>query len=255
MIMRTKVLESYIRPLLQVESLRTIRIGTKALAWWPYRFVSDNDAEKLLGLLEDVVEAGKHMALMAHYSHPRELSTRISDIAIRRVQATGTTIRAQAPLIRRVNDCSETWASMWQTQVDRGIIPYYMFVERDTGPRRYFDVPLHRAHEIFTRAIRQVSGLGRTVRGPSMSCTPGKVQIDGIAEIEGQRVFVLKFLQGRDPEWTNRIFFARYDESASWIDDLEPAFSDQFFFDTPPAQHRWKNFAVVPGARAQPASL
>lgn len=88
-----------------------------------------------------------------------------------------------------------------------------------------------------------------------MSCTPGKVQIDGIAEIEGQRVFVLKFLQGRDPEWTNRIFFARYDESASWIDDLEPAFSDQFFFDTPPAQHRWKNFAVVPGARAQPASL
>ena len=41
---------------------------------------------------------------------------------------------------------------------------------------------------IFTRALRQVSGLGRTVRGPSMSCTPGKVLIDGVTEIDGEQV-------------------------------------------------------------------
>jgi len=255
MIMRTSVLRSYIEPLLEIESLRSIRIGTKALAFWPYRFVTDKDADDLLRLFEQVVDSGKHLALMAHYSHPRELSTPISSLAVRRIQETGATIRSQAPLIRNVNDYPDIWAAMWQKQVDSGIIPYYMFVERDTGPRQYFDVPLHRALDIFTRGIRQVSGLGRTARGPSMSCAPGKVLVDGVTEIEGEKVFVLKFLQGRDPNWTNRIFFAHYDETASWIDQLKPAFSDRFFFeDSLPANKRWKNFTVYSGARSGTAT-
>ena len=84
-----------------------------------------------------------------------------------------------------------------------------------------------------------------------MSCTPGKVLVDGIAEIGGSRFFVLKFLQGRDPEWTNRVFFAHYNEDASWIDDLEPAFSSGFFFEDGAAKkHPWKNFAVYSRSEA-----
>ena len=254
MIMRTSVLRRYIKPLLKIETLKSIRIGTKALAWWPYRFTTDADADDLLRLFEDVVAAGKHLAFMAHYSLPRELRTPGSEAAVKRIQATGATIRAQAPLIRNVNDNADVWAAMWQKQVDLGIIPYYMFVERDTGPKQYFDVPLHRAFDIFTRAIRQVSGLGRTARGPSMSCTPGKVLVDGITEINGQKVFVLKFLQGRDPHWTNRVFFAKYDEAASWIDDLKPAFEEQFFFEEQfQTNRRWKHFTVYSGARKKAA--
>jgi KamA family protein len=255
LIMRTSVLRRYIKPLLKIDSLHSIRIGTKALAWWPYRFVTDSDADDLLRLFEEVQAAGKHLAFMAHYSHPREMSTTISETAVRRILNTGATIRAQAPLIRNVNDCPDIWAAMWQKQVDLGIIPYYMFVERDTGPKQYFDVPLYRALDIFTRAVRQVSGLGRTVRGPSMSCTPGKVLVDGVAEVNGQKVFVLKFIQGRDPHWTNRMFFAKYDEKASWIDHLEPAFEDRFFFeDHVQENRRWKHFTVYAGARGQAAN-
>ncbi len=253
MIMRTSVLRRYIKPLLKIETLSSIRIGTKALAWWPYRFTTDADAEDLLRLFEEVVAAGKHLAFMAHYSLPRELRTPVSEAAVKRIQATGASIRAQAPLIRNVNDNADVWAAMWQKQVDLGIIPYYMFVERDTGPKQYFEVPLYRAFDIFTRAVRQLSGLGRTVRGPSMSCTPGKVLIDGIAEIDQQRVFVLKFLQGRDPHWTNRVFFAQYDESACWIDDLQPAFADQFFFEEFESNRRWNDFAMYSGARKKAA--
>ncbi len=65
-----------------------------------------------------------------------------------------------------------------------------------------------------------------------MSATPGKVLIDGVARIGDDDVFVLKFLQGRDPEWANRVFFARYDEDATWLDELEPAFgAGEFFFE------------------------
>jgi hypothetical protein len=114
------------------------------------------------------------------------------------------------------------------------MVPYYMFVERDTGPQDYFAVPLARAHEIFRDAYASVSGLCRSVRGPSMSATPGKVCVDGIAEVAGERVFVLRMLQARDPALVGRPFFAHFDPRAVWLTDLEPAFADRFPFETDP---------------------
>ncbi len=234
MVMKTKVLRRYIEPLLSpeagLEHLESIRIGTKAPAYWPFRFTTDDDADDLLRLFEEVQDAGKHLALMAHYSHQRELSTNAAREAVRRIRDTGAVVRCQAPLIRHVNDDADAWASMWRLQIRLGAVPYYMFVERDTGAAQYFEVPLARALDIFNDAHRQISGLGRTVRGPSMSTTPGKVVIDGVANIRGQEVFVLKFLQGRDPEWVGHPFLARFDPTATWLDDLVPAFGEPEFF-------------------------
>ncbi|MEZ6038521.1 MAG: lysine 2,3-aminomutase [Planctomycetota bacterium] len=229
MVMKTKVLRRYIEPLLvpELDHIVSIRIGTKAPAYWPQRFVTDDDADDLMRLLEEVQARGRHVAIMAHYSHPRELETPTAQAAVVRLREAGCVVRCQAPLIRRVNDDAEVWTDLWKRQIVLGAVPYYMFVERDTGPRQYFEVPLHRALDIYTDAIRRVSGLGRTVRGPSMSATPGKVCVDGVAEVAGEKVFVLKFLQGRDPKWTNRLFFAKYDEEARWLDDLVPAFGEQ----------------------------
>jgi len=232
MIMKTRVLRRYIEPLLNsgLENLKTIRIGTKAPAYWPYRFVTDRDADDLMSLFEEVIAAGKHLAVMAHFSHPRELSTPIAETALRRIRATGAVVRCQAPLIARVNDDADVWARMWRAQVNLGAIPYYMFVERDTGPKHYFEVPLARALDIFQTAYQQVSGLARTVRGPSMSATPGKVLVDGTCEVGGERHFVLKLIQGRDPAWTERVFFAKYDTEATWLGDLQPSLGDDRFF-------------------------
>jgi KamA family protein len=252
LIMKTAVIRRYVEPLLEpgLEHLTTIRLGTKALAYWPYRFVTDKDADDLLRLFEEVRAAGKHMALMSHYSHPRELETPVAQAALRRVLATGSVVRCQAPLIRHVNDDSAIWADMWRLQVQLGAVPYYMFVERDTGPKNYFDVPLARAHQIFTEAYRRVSGLARTVRGPSMSATPGKVKVVGTAEVQGERVFVLTFEQGRDPAWVGRPFFARYDETATWLDQLRPAFGEpEFFFEPAMREIKSTGRAQVWGGR------
>jgi len=141
-------------------------------------------------------------------------------------------VRCQAPLVRHVNDNENVWNEMWQLQVALGAIPYYMFVERDTGPKNYFEVSLARALDIFTKAYRRVSGLARTVKGPSMSATAGKVLIDGIMEIAGEKVFVLKFLQARNPHWVNQPFFAAFDPEATWLRQLKPAFGAKEFFFT-----------------------
>ncbi|GII94763.1 KamA family radical SAM protein [Sinosporangium siamense] len=231
MIMSGSVLARYIEPLLALDQLESIRIGTKSLAYWPQRFLTDPDADETLRLFERVVKSGKNLAFMAHFSHPREMETDLVERAVAALLGTGAVIRTQAPLIRTINDHPDTWSNMWRHQVRLGMVPYYMFVERDTGPQDYFAVPLARAYEIFQRAYSGVSGLCRTVRGPSMSATPGKVCVDGVAEIAGQRVFVLHLIQARDPELVGRPFFARFDPQATWLTDLRPAFADRFPFD------------------------
>ncbi len=66
---------------------------------------------------------------------------------------------------------------------------------------------------------------------PAMSCTPGKIQFLGVSEINQVNVFVLRFIQGRNPDWVARPFFAKYDENAIWMNTLKPAFGEKFFFE------------------------
>jgi KamA family protein len=238
MIMGESVLRRYIEPLLDPElgHIESIRIGTKSLGYWPQRFVTDPDADATLRLFEQVVAADKNLAVMAHFSHPRELEPAVAAEAVRRIRSTGAVIRTQAPLIRSINDDPGAWASMWRTQMRMGMVPYYMFVERDTGPQGYFAVPLARGHEIFRDAYASVSGLCRTVRGPSMSATPGKICVDGVVEVAGEKVFALHMIQARNPDLVGKPFFARFDPAAIWLSDLEPAFAPRFPFDSHPEE-------------------
>lgn len=236
MIMKASALEVYINGLLEANlpNLKTIRIGSKALGFWPYKFLTDKDADETLRLFEKVVKSGVNLSFMAHFSHPVELSTPAVQEAIVKIRNTGAQIRTQSPLLRHINDDADTWAEMWRAQLDNNCIPYYMFVERDTGAQEYFSVPLVDAWKIFQNAYQQVSGICRTVRGPSMSSTPGKVHILGVQDIplngKSEKVFVLQFIQGRNPDWVCKPFFAKYDENATWLNDLKPAFGQKEFF-------------------------
>lgn len=240
MVMSAKNLAAYIEPLLDADlpSLRHIRIGSKSLSFWPYRYLTDKDSREVLDLFCKIGAAGKHLAFMAHFNHPRELRPEPVRRAIRAIRETGAVIRTQSPLLAHINDDPALWAEMWNSQVDLGCVPYYMFVARDTGAQHYFAVPLVRAWEIFREAYQRVSGLGRNVRGPSMSANPGKVQVLGVSEVGGEKVMVLRFIQGRDPDWVHRPFFAKFDPQATWLSDLEPAFRDSFYFEDS-LEHRY----------------
>ncbi len=230
-IMKTDILEAYIRPLLESKTITTIRIGTKALSYWPYRFTEDDDAEKLMDLFADVAKAGKHLTIMAHVNNVVELKTTAVQKAIKTIRSTGAQIRTQSPLLRNINDSPEAWRDMWKKQVSLGMVPYYMFVVRDTGAQHYFGITLFRAWQIFREAYSQVSGISRTVRGPSMSAGPGKVHVLGVQEINGEKAFVLEFLQARNPEWVRVPFFAKFNPKAIWLNDLKPFYGEKFFYE------------------------
>lgn len=235
MTMSASRLKAYIEPFLdpELEHIQTIRIGTKSLSYWPYRYINDKDSEEILELFERIVKSGKHLAFMAHLNHPAELKTKAVKKAIKNIKKAGVEIRTQSPIMNHINNKAWIWRDMWNTQVKLGLIPYYMFIARDTGAQHYFSVPLIKAWQVYKDAYRQVSGIARTVRGPSMSAHPGKIEIVGPATIDGDEVLTLNFIQGRNSDWVKRPFFAEYDEKAKWLDDLKPAFGkNKFFFET-----------------------
>ena len=231
--MSPKLLASYIEPLLDADlpNLQTIRIGSKALTYWPYKFLMDPEAKEILNLFEKVVKSRKHLAIMAHFSHPNELETEAVREAIKRIRSTGAEIRTQSPVLNHINNNPQVWTRMWKEQVRLGMIPYYMFIVRDTGAQDYFAVTLEQSYNIYKKAVTNLSGLARTVRGPSMSCLPGKIEILGIQEVNKKKAFLLRFLQGRNPNWCYKPFFAEYDQNAIWIDDLKPIEGNNFFFE------------------------
>ncbi|MFH9864798.1 KamA family radical SAM protein [Streptomyces lydicus] len=221
MVMSTERLRTHLEPLLGIDTVRTLRIGTKSVAYWPQRYVTDPDADDVLRLFERIVATGRQLAVMAHFSHPRELATDLAQRAVARIRATGAVVYCQAPLIAHVNDDAAVWSELWRAELAAGAVPYYLFVERDTGPYDYFKVPLARAVTLFTEAYRTLPGLARTVRGPVMSATPGKVVVDGVEETPDGAHFQLRMLQARVPSLVGRPFRARYSPHAAWLDELE----------------------------------
>ncbi|MDR2292278.1 MAG: lysine 2,3-aminomutase [Prevotellaceae bacterium] len=232
MVMSAEMLAMYIKPLFQKEfdHIHSIRIGTKSLSYYPYRYINDKDSDNIIRLFEQINTSGKNLSIQAHFNHPVELSTNAVQQAIKRIRNTGAQIRTQSPVLNHINDKPELWSQLWRRQVDLGCIPYYMFIPRDTGAKHYFELPLEKCWEIYRKAYRSVSGICRTVRGPSMSDLAGKIQVLGIQEIKGEKVFVLRFLQGRNPKWVDIPFFAEYNSKATWFNQLKPAFGEEHFF-------------------------
>jgi KamA family protein len=211
--------------------VRNIRIGTKSLAYWPYKFTQGPEAKELLAAFRRATDRGQRVALMAHFTHPKELEAQPARLAMEALNAAGIMIRVQGPLLKGINDKPECWARLWKLAVECGAHPYYMFVERDTGPRNYFEVPLVRAWEIYRAAHNSVSGLARTARGPSMSAHNGKVIIDGVVTLGAHKAFALRYVQARNPDWALRPFHAKFSETATWFDNLQPLSSeDEMYF-------------------------
>jgi len=232
LIMKTKVLASYIDKILELKlpNLTSIRIGTKALSYWPFRFLTDSDSDDLLRLFEKIIRSGYHLSIMAHFNHYIELRNDYVIKAIKRVQSTGAIIRTQSPILNHINAESEIWEIMLKEQTKLKLIPYYMFIPRDTGANEYFRVPLVKAWVIYKDAIKNVSGLSRTIRGPVMSSHFGKILFLGVSEIYNKLVSVFTMIQGRNEDWVNKPFFAEYNENAGWIDEIKPAFGEEKFF-------------------------
>ncbi|MEU9018617.1 lysine 2,3-aminomutase [Actinomadura sp. NPDC048394] len=207
-----------------LDQIQTVQLETAALARWPYRWITQPgaDADDTLRLFETVATAGKNLTVMARLCHPREMEPEPVRQASRRIGDTGAVIRTRGPLMAGINDSVQDWTRLWRRQLRLGMIPFLMTLEDHSGPTERLAVPLGRARELFQQSYAQVSGLARTVRGPAMTTASTVIYVDGITEIQGEKVFMLRFASTDDRDLFAQPFFARYDPDAVAPTALEP---------------------------------
>ena len=92
--MKSDVFDSIMSPLTRPEfkHIKNIRIGTKALTYHPYRFLTDPDADATLECFRSFIDQGKHISIMAHFSHYNEISKATIE-AVKRLREVGCNIR------------------------------------------------------------------------------------------------------------------------------------------------------------------
>jgi L-lysine 2,3-aminomutase len=221
MVIKASTLRKYIEPLLAISSLKAISITTKSLAWWPYRYTTDKDAQDVLDLFAEICANGKHLNFYAHFTHDRELAHEEVVKASMRIRSTGAVIRTHGPLVIGINDNAETWARLWTKQIQLGMVPDWMYLEADHSPESCFRVSLAESLQIAEEAHRQCSVLARTVRGPVFMNDVYRVLLDGVTELNGEKYFVLKNLHGPpDSNAESTIKLIRYDAQTKSVGDL-----------------------------------
>ncbi len=210
LVLSTGKLEKIISRIREIEHVNIIRIGSKMMAFNPYRILDD---PSLIEMLEKFSTPEKKIYLMAHYNHPREL-TEASIRAMHMIQKAGVITVNQTPLIRGVNDSPDVLAELLDKLSFIGVSPYYIFQCRPTQGNRHLAVPVESAYEIHEQAKMMGSGLAKRSR-MVMSHTLGKIEILGFTEDN----IIFKFHRSADPSEKARVVICKRNPEAYWYDD------------------------------------
>jgi KamA family protein len=174
LIMSTRRLEPIISDAAAIPHVRIIRIGSKMVAFNPYRVLDDPD---LLRLIREHCNAKTQIYIMNHFDHPRELTPEAREAVSRLRQAGAQTVN-QCPIVRGVNDRPQTFAGLFRELSFMGCPQYYVFQGRPTAGNEPYEVPILEGLHIVMEANRHLSGLAKRARF-AMSHRTGKIEILG----------------------------------------------------------------------------
>jgi lysine 2,3-aminomutase len=134
--------------LLDIPSVRRIRLATKALSVQPMKFMSDGDwTEVVLRLVARGRELFKDVCVHTHFNHPLEV-TPLVEQAMRRLHSHGVMVRNQSVLLRGVNDDSSTLRSLYKALGAINIHPYYVYLCDMVKGTEHFRVSLPTAQRL-----------------------------------------------------------------------------------------------------------
>jgi lysine 2,3-aminomutase len=206
----TRQLEKVLRELREIDHVNIIRIGSKMLAYNPYRILNDKD---LCYVLSRYSTPEKRIYLMAHFNHSREL-TDASIQAAYELQKAGVIVVNQTPVLNGVNNKPEIFTDLFRKLSFAGISPYYVFQCRPSLGNRTFQVPVEQSYDIVQKSWQACSGLAKRARFV-MSHATGKIEVVG--KTAGQ-VF-MRYHQSPDPAKIGKFMVFGSNPVARWFDD------------------------------------
>ncbi len=123
------------------------------------------------------IEAASPVWVVLHVNHPREITDR-SLAAVGKIRRAGGIPVSQTVLLRNINDCPHVLLRLFESLVEAGVKPYYLFQLDDVRGASHFKVKLERGREIMAFLRLNASGLAVPQYALDIPGGLGKVPVD-----------------------------------------------------------------------------
>jgi lysine 2,3-aminomutase len=122
-------LESYVMRLMEIESVRDIRLATKALAGLPQHWLQPTVVEGLERVARTARRRGVNLAIHTHVNHANSLTPLVAEAARTALDVGVRDVRNQGVLMRGVNDTAADLLELcFGLQGEANILPYYFYM-------------------------------------------------------------------------------------------------------------------------------
>jgi lysine 2,3-aminomutase len=122
-------LEAFLMRLLAIDSIRDIRLATKALMGLPQHWLQADVVEGLERVARTAARRGVNLAIHTHVNHANSLTPLVARAAQTALEVGVRDVRNQGVLMRGVNATGEDLLELcFALQGEAGILPYYFYM-------------------------------------------------------------------------------------------------------------------------------
>ncbi len=160
-------LEAFVSALMDIPSIRDIRLASKGFQGLPQHFLQDDVLKGLERLAKKSIERGVDLALHTHINHANQVTPLLAK-AVRKLLDMGfRDVRNQGVLLRGVNTTAKDLLELCFTMLDHAkIMPYY-FYQADMIPNsEHWRLAVHEAQALQLQIMGYLPGFAT----PRLTC-------------------------------------------------------------------------------------
>jgi lysine 2,3-aminomutase len=122
-------LEEFVGALIEIESIKDIRLATKGIMGLPQHFLQDDVLTGLERLAHKAIERDVDLAVHTHVNHANSLTPMVAEVVRKLLEMGFRDVRNQGVLLRGVNDSPQALLDLSFTLLDKTkVMPYYFYM-------------------------------------------------------------------------------------------------------------------------------
>src|SRR5690242_2496119 len=180
-------LESFLMRLMDIETVRDIRLATKALAALPQHWIQPKVVEGLERVAVTAQRRGVNLAIHTHVNHAQSVTPLVAEAAQTALNVGVRDVRNQGVLMRGVNATPAQLLDLcFALQGEANILPYYFYMCDMIPNAEHWRVSVHEAQELQHAIMGYLPGYAT----PRIICDVpyvGKRWVHQLAEYDRER--------------------------------------------------------------------
>ncbi|HKS49176.1 MAG TPA: lysine 2,3-aminomutase [Amycolatopsis sp.] len=180
-------LESFLMRLLDIETVRDVRLATKALAGLPQHWLQPRVVEGLARVAGTANRRGVNLAIHTHVNHVRSVTPLVAEAARTALEVGVRDVRNQGVLMRGVNATPAALLDLcFALQGEANILPYYFYMCDMIPNAEHWRVAVFQAQELQHAIMGYLPGYAT----PRIVCDVpyvGKRWVHQVAEYDRER--------------------------------------------------------------------